>query len=146
MRYGASAGFVGTNKEGVLANNLFKLSHYYSNHHYLKVSKQMLSNLKETALNYGLSYSNWLQLMSNFSNEYFEIVISGKKALSKLIELNKTYIPNKLIAGSLTKSELPLLKDRYDSSETFIYICAEGTCKLPEKEVSKVVSEIKLKF
>ena len=27
VRYGASAGFVGINKEGVLANNLFKLNH-----------------------------------------------------------------------------------------------------------------------
>jgi len=130
----------------IMANNLFKLSHYYSNTHYLKVSKQMLSNLKETAINYGVSYSNWLQLMSNFSSKYYEVAISGEDSFEKLKELNKDFIPNKLVAGSLGESNIPLMEGRFNPGETLIYICVDGACKLPESEMSSAINQMKIEF
>jgi uncharacterized protein YyaL (SSP411 family) len=130
----------------IMANNLFKLSHYYSNNYYLKVSKQMLSNLKETAINYGSSYSNWLQLMSSFSGKYYEIAISGEDAFNNLVELNKQYIPNKLVAGSLKESNIPLMKGRFNLGKTLIYVCVNGACKLPESEMNKAVNQIQIEF
>ena len=130
----------------IMAINLFKLSHYYSNKHYLKVSKQMLSNMLEKVLQYPSSHSNWLQLMTDLGGSYYEIVISGPEAKEKLIELNKTYVPNKLIAGSVKKSALPLLKGRDNEKETFIYVCVEGACKLPEKNIDKAIKQLKIKF
>jgi len=50
----------------IMARNLFKLSHYYSNKYYLKVSKQMLHNVKDRTKQYGSGYSNWLELMCDF--------------------------------------------------------------------------------
>lgn len=130
----------------IMARNLFKLSHYYSNSYYLKVSKQMLSNVKERTQQYGSGYSNWLQLMADFSGNYYEIAISGKEAVNKLIEINKQYIPNKLIAGSTKKSELPLMEGRYNNDETLIYICVDGTCQLPVSETEKALNQLKIKF
>jgi len=130
----------------IMARNLFKLSHYYSNTYYLNVSKQMLSNIKTRTQQYGSGYSNWLQLMSDYTGDYYEIAISGKEAISKLTEINKNYIPNKLIAGSTKKSSLPLMQGRFNDNETLIYICVDGACQLPEKNTKKAINQLKIKF
>lgn len=130
----------------IMANNLFKLSHYYSNNYYLKVSTQMLHNVKEKTTQYGSGYSNWLQLMSDFSGNYYEVAISGKKAKEKLLEINQFYIPNKLIAGSISKSNIPLMEGRFNEDETYIYICVDGTCKLPETATELAIEQLKIKF
>lgn len=130
----------------IMAKNLLKLGRYYSNSHYLSTSKQMLNTIKEDAVKYPSSYSNWLELMSNYIGNYYEIAISGNDALEKLEEINNEYIPNKLIAGSINESELPLMKSRYVKDETFIYICVNGSCQLPQTETEKAINQIKKNY
>ena len=130
----------------IMANNLFKLSHYYSNSEYLKISKQMLNNIKDRALQYGGGYSNWLQLMCDLSGDYYEIAISGEDAAEKLAELHQVYIPNMLIAGSKENSDIPLMKGRYSKGETLIYICVDGACRLPENELQKALEQVNINF
>ncbi len=130
----------------IMANNLFKLSHYYSNSYYLKVSKQMLNNVKDNSLQYGSGYSNWLQLMSNFIGDFYEIAISGEEALNKLKEINLQYIPNKLMAGSLSKSNIPLMEGRFSKNETLIYVCVDGACKLPESSTKNALNQLKINY
>lgn len=127
----------------IMARNLFKLGHYYSNKHYIEVSKGMLNTVFDQAKKYPTSYSNWLQLATDFSGDYYEVAISGKEAISKLKEFNKTYIPNKLIVGSTKRSDLPLLQNRYTKDETNIYICINNTCQMPTSEVKVAIKMIK---
>lgn len=127
----------------MMAKNLFKLSHYFENEYYLKTSKQMLSNMTSTIQNFGSAYSNWLDLYSNFSEDYYEIAISGSNAKEKNLELNKKYIPNKLICGSETKSSLPLLKNRYLKDKTLLYVCVNRTCNLPTENTNEAINQIK---
>jgi len=114
----------------ITANNLFKLAHYYSNGTYLATSQTMLNNVKNQALQYGSGASNWLLLYSNFIGSFYEVAVVGKDAKAKINKINKTYIPNKLIAGSLLKSNLPLLKNRFFKDETKIFICVNGACQI----------------
>ena len=130
----------------IMARNLFKLSHYYSNSYYLKTSKQMLHNVQEKAELYGSGYSNWLQLMCDFSGDFYEIAISGPNAKGKLLEINQKYIPNKLIAGSTKKSTTPLMEGRFRRDETLIFICVDGACQLPEDEVKNALNQLKIEF
>lgn len=130
----------------IMANNLFRLSHYYSNSYYLKTSKQMLHNIQERIPQYGAGYSNWLNLMCNFTGNYYEIAISGKDSKEKLLEINKNYIPNKLIAGSLKESTIPLMEGRFNEGETLIYICVDRACQLPEGDVKKALEQIKISY
>ena len=130
----------------IMAKNLFLLSHYYSNGYYLKVSKQMLHNVKERTEQYASGYSNWLQLACNFTGDFYELAISGKDASARIKEINKNYIPNKLIAGGISKSKLPLMEGRFIDNETFIYVCVNNACKLPEKNTEKALSQLKIKF
>ncbi|PHS54433.1 MAG: thioredoxin domain-containing protein [Lutibacter sp.] len=130
----------------IMARNLFKLSHYFSNNYYLKVSKQMLANVKNETQKYGSGYSNWLQLMCDISGDYYEIAIAGQHALDKLTEINSMYIPNKLIAGSTKKSTLPLMEGRYNENETLIYVCVDGACQLPVSDSKKALNQLKISF
>jgi uncharacterized protein YyaL (SSP411 family) len=72
------------------------------------------------------------------------VAIVGKEAPLKLKELNQIYIPNKIIAGSTKPSNEPLLKNRFSKNQTLLYICIEGTCKLPVSSVKKASSQIKI--
>ena len=130
----------------IMAKNLFKLSHYYSNNYYLKVSKQMLKNVTESSEQYGSAFSNWLQLGCYLSGNYYEIAISGKDALINLPEFSSVYLPNVLIAGSTSESNIPLMEERYFENETLYYLCVDSACKLPQKEPQKIINEIKTEF
>ena len=127
----------------IMAKNLFKLSHYFDNEYYLKISKQMLHNMTDTIQNFGSGFSNWLDLYANFSENFFEIAISGKNATKKILEMHKEYIPNKLICGSTKDSDLPLLKNRNIKEKTLIYVCRNNTCKRPTEDAKKAIYQIK---
>jgi len=126
----------------MLANSLFKLSHYYYNTSYEKMARQMLNNVKYDLETSPSGYSNWLNLYLNYASPYYEIAISGNNALEKLKELNTYYLPNILIAGASKQSDLPLLENRYNSDNTYIYVCVNGSCKLPRIDIEKAVKEL----
>tara|TARA_R110002074_G_scaffold44775_1_gene116352 strand:+ start:21346 stop:23379 length:2034 start_codon:yes stop_codon:yes gene_type:complete len=127
----------------MMAKNLFKLSHYYSNTYYEKIAETMLNNMLPELEKYPSAFSNWLDLMLNYTNNYYEVAIVGENAKEKLIDLNKTYIPNKLIAGSNLENDLPLLKGRYSEDKTLIYVCINKACKFPVIEVDKAIDLMK---
>ena len=117
----------------IMANNLFLLSHYFDNEKYLETATAMLNNVTPQIDLYPNSFSNWLDLMLKISDSFYEVAIVGEDAVSKTIEINKSFKPNKLIIGSLNDSDLPLLKNRYVNNDTFIYVCVKKACKLPVK-------------
>ncbi|MNF98079.1 hypothetical protein D3C84_809270 [compost metagenome] len=127
----------------ILAHNLFLLGHYYSNGIYAKTAQQMLNNVKAEALQSPTEYYNWLNLMLNYTGNYFEVAISGKDAITKTSELQSHYLPNILIAGATKESKLPILENRFVDDQTYIYVCVNKACKMPEKEVAVAVSKIK---
>jgi len=127
----------------IMAKNLFKLSHYFDDENYRITALTILNNVKPEIKEYPSNFSNWLDLMMNYSYPFYEVAIVGDDAKEKLFELNKTYIPNKLIAGSTDENNLPLLENRYVSRETFIYVCVNKACKLPVTEVEEAIKLIK---
>ena len=124
----------------IMAKNLFKLSHYFDNEHFSATAMTMLNNIKPEMQEYPSGYSNWFDLMLNYAQPYYEVAIVGANVKQKIDELNKTYIPNKLIAGSTSENNMPLLENRYNPNNTLIYVCVNKACKLP---VSKVKDAIK---
>ncbi|MDH3322751.1 MAG: thioredoxin domain-containing protein, partial [Flavobacteriaceae bacterium] len=135
-----------SSSNSIMANNLYRLGHYYANKNYSSNAKTMLHNIKEKAITYGAGASNWLNLYANYTGDFYEIAISGNNAKAKLKELNQNYIPNKLIVGSTKDSNLPLLQYKYAEDDTTIYVCVDGACKLPVNEVEKALKQIKIQF
>ncbi|NNC70029.1 MAG: thioredoxin domain-containing protein [Flavobacteriaceae bacterium] len=132
-----------SSSNSIMANNLFLLGHYFSNKKYADNALQMLQNVKNRATVYPGGSSNWLNLYLNYLGEFYEVAISGEKAHEKLKELNSAFIPNKLIVGSTKDSDLPLLKNKFTESQTMIYVCINGTCKLPVAKTEDAIKQIK---
>jgi uncharacterized protein YyaL (SSP411 family) len=126
----------------MMANNLFLLSHYFDNEYYLETAKSMLNNISPEFDLYPDGFSNWLDLMLKLSDSFYEVALVGENALIKASEINKNFKPNKLIIGSLTESDLPLLKNRYVNGDTFIYVCVKKACRLPVKTSEEAIGFI----
>ena len=91
---------------------------------------------------YPSGFSNWMDLMLNHQNDFYEVVVVGEMASEKIKELNTFYLPNTVIAGSPEKNDGHLFKNRYVSGQTLIYICKNNSCKLPVKDAKTVIESL----
>ena len=129
-----------------MGKNLFVLSHHFDSELYRITALQMLKNVQPEMEKYLTSFSNWIDLLANYQNKYFEVVVVGKDAVEKVTEINTLYLPQKLIAGSTSNSSLPLLQERYTKERTLIYVCVNNTCKLPVEKVEDALKLLKKGF
>lgn len=127
----------------VMAKNLFKLSHYFNNSHYQKTATTMLNNVKPEIIKYGSGFSNWLDVMLNYTKPFYQVAISGTEAQQKVKELQQFYIPNMLLIASNKKSNLDLLQNRYVENKTLIYVCVANSCKLPVTNIADAINQLK---
>jgi uncharacterized protein YyaL (SSP411 family) len=124
----------------VMAYNLYKLGHFFVEQNYLDISLNMLRNVQPHIKSYGSAYSNWAILLLNNVFGIYEIVITGMGSEEKRMEMEKYYIPNKILLGG-TSGTLPLLKDKFES-ETKIFVCRNKTCLMPVKEALDAFKQI----
>jgi hypothetical protein len=127
----------------IVAKNLLELGHlYYDTAQLDKAQSMMVTILPrvEEAMN---NYAQWSSLMLASAFPFYEVVVVGPNARSLISELHKQYIPNALIAGSSTDSELPLYEDRYFEDGTYIYVCFNNTCKLPVETTADAMRQLR---
>jgi hypothetical protein len=124
----------------VMANNLFKLGHFFDDQTYLDMSDQMLRNIHPNIKTYASAYSNWASLLMYKIFGLYEIAITGSASDGKRKEIEKYYIPNKILLGGTTGT-LPLLNDKWHA-ETKVYVCRNKTCLSPVKEVIDAIKQI----
>jgi len=127
----------------MMAKNIFTLSHYYLNRDYTNTAATMLNNVQGDFERSGSSFSNWLDLMLNYTKPYYELVVVGPEAKQRLQELNDLYLPNKLIAASEGKNTQEIFEGRYLEGETLIYVCVNNACKLPVRTITEALELIK---
>jgi uncharacterized protein YyaL (SSP411 family) len=63
----------------------------------------------------------------------------GKDAESMIKKMGATYVPNILLVGSTTESDLALFEGRFSEDGTYIYVCRDNTCKLPVKTIPEAL-------
>jgi uncharacterized protein YyaL (SSP411 family) len=119
----------------VMARNLLRLSYLLDRPDYKKIAEDMLERMTGNITEYPSGYSNWAQLLMDFTRTQREVVIIGEKAIDHLKNLQKHYLPDVIFCASTTASDLSLLKDRYVSGKTLIYICQDNTCQLPVETI-----------
>ena len=126
----------------IMAKNLFRLYHYFDKQEYYERSKNMSLSVTQEFEAYPSGYSNWFDLIYNLKSNYYEVAVVGENALEKVKQINSKYIPNKLIIGSTTENNLPLLKNRFIKDKTLIYVCVNKACKMPTESIEESVSLI----
>lgn len=127
----------------VMAKNLFVLSKYFEETGFDEISHQMLKNVSVEIEQYPSGFSNWLDLLSNFQNDFYEVVIVGKDAHEKIKEFNKHYLPNIILAGSKGENNGPLFDNRFKPDATLIYVCVNNACKLPVEDTKIAIESLK---
>ncbi len=125
-----------------MAKNLFRLSYLFDRPDYLETAQQMLNTVSANMSEYPSGYSNWSQLMLNLNGNHFEVAIVGQNAISLLNELQKNYLPHVIFCAGTSENNLPLLKSRFVSGKTLIYICQNNSCQLPVETVKEALSLI----
>ena len=125
----------------VMATNLFQLSIYFNNQYYETICMKMLKIIIPN-IDYPSAYSNWLNVLMNYSEQQKELGICGGNAMEYLSKINREYHPNLLLAGANKISELPFLKDRFVENEMLFYVCQNQTCELPTSNFNEVLNKI----
>jgi uncharacterized protein len=126
-----------------IAKSLFVLGHYFENSEYIELSKKMTGSIKDFVLKYPSAFSNWGLLLMDQLYPFHEIVIAGKNAALKRIEINQHFIPNNLLAGSTQISKMPLLQNRFIENKTLLYVCVDKHCSLPVENTADAIKQIK---
>lgn len=126
----------------VMARNLFKLSCITGNDEYAQISKKMLQIVSRNFEIYPSAYSNWLNLLLDFTVLQYEIVIVGEKAAEFSQQIQSNFMPNAIICASTTNSDLPLLQNRFVQGKTLIYVCRNKTCMLPVESIDEAIDLI----
>ena len=124
----------------VMARNLNKLGLLFDNEHYNEISAQLLRNIMPHLAKYGSSYSNWAMLLLDEIFGVYEIAITGSEFEQYRVDIEKKYIPNKIMLGG-KKGSLPLLQNRFGST-TQIFVCKDKTCGLPAHNVAEALKQI----
>ncbi|MEX2564676.1 MAG: thioredoxin domain-containing protein, partial [Cyclobacteriaceae bacterium] len=126
----------------VMADNLFLLGHVFYDPDLLKKSKEMVSTMLPIMAEDPPSYGRWSAVLMQTTHTFYEIAVVGENAGPMMSTLNSAHLPNTLIVGSKSESNLPLFKDRFLTGKSYIYVCQNNSCKLPESSADLVISKL----
>jgi uncharacterized protein YyaL (SSP411 family) len=131
-----------SSSNSIMAKNLLKLHKLYHTAGYGEQANQMVRNVQNNFLESGQGYANWLNLVLFQNKNFYEIAVVGEDYKKFGSEISSHYIPNSILVGSKEEGAIELLKSRYNEGETLVYVCIEGTCKLPVTDVKSVLKQL----
>lgn len=125
-----------------MAKNLYMLGQYFYRDDYLNKSRQMLHNVKTDALKNGPYYANWDILLSWMIHPPYEVAIVGSDFKNITKEWNQHYLPFAFLSGGASAGSLELLKDKYVTGATMIYVCQDKVCLKPVETVTEALAQM----
>ncbi|WP_245598552.1 thioredoxin domain-containing protein [Sporocytophaga myxococcoides] len=127
----------------VMAQNLQKLGILLERSDFCNLAKIMAAKMKKLITTDPSWVSNWASLVTSMIEPTAEIAISGSEYLNLRKEIDKTFYPNKILAGTASRSEFPLLVDRpATGDQTRIFVCYNNTCQWPVTSVDDAWKQI----
>ena len=123
-----------------IIRQLFRLGLVFDKQQYREIASQLLANVAPQLASYGSAYSNWANQLLEEVHGCHEIALTGPDWLAMRKQLDKYYIPNKLLLGG-TKGTLPLLAERIGET-TRAYVCKNKTCSLPVDNTAELLQLI----
>jgi uncharacterized protein len=129
----------------VMALNLLYLAIVFDIREWKTKAEAMIQSLAQAIINYSTSFGVWAMCMQQLITGLNEIAITGPKAMKLLSNVNRLFIPNKVIQIALTPSEeFPLLKGKLISvNKNLIYLCRDYSCQQPVETFEELVLLLK---
>jgi len=131
----------------VMAFNMMYLSIAFNEPGLSRRVEQMLASLDKIIDRYPTSFGVWAELVQYIVPGINEIAVLGKDALKNISEINRVFIPNKIVQFSEKPNEnFPLFEGKStNENETLIYLCRNYACEKPVKKVEDLILLLKNK-
>jgi uncharacterized protein YyaL (SSP411 family) len=127
----------------MMAQNLYTLGKILDRQDYIDLSDQMLSKMSKVLIQDVQWVTNWAALYCQKASPTAEIAIVGEDADEIRKDFDRFFIPNKVVVGTKTASQLPLLENRTSlNGKTAIYVCYDKTCQLPVTSVKEALEQL----
>ena len=128
----------------VMAFNLFYLSIIFDNKIWKEKATGFLQNLSELIIKYPTSFGNWATMFIDIVADVNEVAICGTGFEKLRDELLSYFIPNKVLqcTDSGEEERYPLLSQKSISTQPFVYLCRNYTCKAPVDNIPAIINEI----
>jgi uncharacterized protein len=129
-----------SSSNSIMATNLFYLGQILEEKHFSDLAKDMMERVNHLVVKEPRYLANWAWLYMAYIKPTFEIALVGNEVEDFRKEIDKKYIPNKVIVA---KADLPLLQNRTAiDGKTTAYVCVNKACKLPVNSVEEVLEQI----
>lgn len=125
----------------VMAKNLYRLGVFFDSQNDRAMSINMLNKVRDETIHGGPYYANWANFLGMHLTILFEIAIVGEEALTRNLEMQRSFLPTSLFMGG-DMENLPLLTSKKISGRTSIYVCRNRTCSLPVVNVDAALKQI----
>ncbi|RMG78097.1 MAG: thioredoxin domain-containing protein [Bacteroidetes bacterium] len=120
----------------VMAHNLQKLAILFDRNDYREQATKMLGTMKATVEKYPSSFGRWATALLAEIKGFTEVAIVGPDFATFANQVNKYFIPHKILMASATEVPgLPLLEGRKAENDTLVYICRNYACLRPVKTI-----------
>ncbi|TNE49793.1 MAG: thioredoxin domain-containing protein [Bacteroidetes bacterium] len=98
---------------------------------------RMLQGMQATIAQYPLSFERWATALMNEVHPALEIAVLGGNALDKALDVQRRFLPNKVVAaGTEPSADNPLLAHKPASADALIYLCREYACQKPVQSLA----------
>ena len=119
-----------------MVGNLIRIGMILDDQDFIKHAERMLLGVKKSLENYPSSFSRWTSEVLNLTYSVPEVAVLGSDAFEFAKEINKLFIPGRLLMASTSaENKYPLLENRFLENETLIYLCQNYSCQRPVKSV-----------
>ncbi|TDB64443.1 thioredoxin domain-containing protein [Arundinibacter roseus] len=127
----------------ILAHALFQAGSLLDHPTYIELADGMLNRMDKILKGEIQVATNWAAFYAQRVQSTAEIVIVGPEFDEFRKDLDRFFIPTKLMAGGPDTSDLPLLAGRTAiNGQTAIYVCYDKTCQLPVLTVEEALKLI----
>ncbi|OGX82340.1 thioredoxin domain-containing protein [Hymenobacter glacialis] len=125
----------------VMAHNLHRLGRHLENNQYVSLAADMLAQVRHLVAKEPQHFSNWASLYAALLRPGAEVAVIGPDAEVFREELNRSFLFDTIVAGSETRSELPLLKllKPAPQGETAVHVCRNQACLAPVYSVAEAL-------
>lgn len=127
----------------IMASNLYQIGKILDREDYLHISNEMLSQIQSLLLRDVQWVTNWAALHCMRVTPTAEIAFIGPDCDALRKDMDRYFIPNKVVMGAVDTSSLPLLEQKTQiSGQSAIYVCFDKTCQLPVTNVEAALKQL----
>ena len=127
----------------MMAKNLHEISLLTGDTELKEKAIKMTTDVVNSATTYPSGYTTWLNLLMQFKQRSIEVVVTGNNANEVLQKIRKNYHPAIYITGCNQNLQYSIFKDRFIENQLNIYLCIDGSCRLPFHTVEELAEELK---